>query len=59
MFAHKHAIGNMAWGNYMARMGYSLQTSLRGASAQGSIATGGEDPLDQRMIARGFSLFHP
>jgi len=56
--AHKHAVGNMAWGNYMARRGYSLQKSLSGAAFQGFFA-GGEDPLDQRMIIRGFSLFKP
>ena len=54
--AHKHAVGNMAWGNYMAKRGFSLPESLGGARTQGVFA-GGEDPLDQRMIARGFSLF--
>ncbi len=56
--AHKHTVGNMAWGNYMARRGYSLQESLKGARVQGFFA-GGEDPLDQRMIIRGYSLFKP
>jgi hypothetical protein len=55
MMAHKHAIGNMAWGNYMASRGFSLQESLRGARTQGFFA-GGEDPLDQRMIMRGYHL---
>jgi hypothetical protein len=56
--AHKHAVGNMAWGNYMARRGFSLRESLSGARRQGFFA-GGEDPLDQRMIARGYALFRP
>jgi hypothetical protein len=56
LLAHKHATGNMAWGNYMARRGYSLQESLKGGRTQGFFA-GGEDPLDQRMIARGYALF--
>ena len=55
---HKHVVGNMAWGNYMARRGYALQESLSGARKQGFLA-GGEDPLDQRMIIRGYSLFKP
>lgn len=53
---HKHAVGNAAWGYYMARQGYSLQQALGGARAQG-ISVGGEDPLDQVMIRRGFGLF--
>ncbi len=54
MYAHKHAVSNMAWGNYMARRGYTLEESLRGARVQGFFATGGEDPFDQRMIRRGW-----
>jgi hypothetical protein len=57
MFYHKHAVGNVAWGNYMARQGYSLEKALGGGSFQGSFV-GGEDPLDQLMIQRGYDLPH-
>ncbi|HXG45150.1 MAG TPA: RHS repeat-associated core domain-containing protein, partial [Gemmatimonadales bacterium] len=57
LYVHKDKVGNAAWGNYMARRGYSLATALGGASLQGA-SVGGEDPLDQRMIRRGYNLPH-
>ncbi len=56
LYVHKHAVGNAAWGNYMARRGYGLGTALRGAAGQG-LTRGGEDPLDQLMITRGYNLW--
>jgi hypothetical protein len=41
----------------MARQGYSLEKALGGGSFQGSFV-GGEDPLDQLMIQRGYDLPH-
>ncbi len=55
MYVHKHAVGNAAWGSYMAGHGFSLSRALKGAAAQGW-SRGGEDPFDQRMIRRGFKL---
>ncbi|MBK7908636.1 MAG: hypothetical protein IPJ78_19085 [Gemmatimonadetes bacterium] len=51
---HKHAVGNLAWGIYMRSAGYTLQTALRGAAAQGATTAGGEDSLDQQMIRGAF-----
>ena len=56
LYAHKHAVGNAAWGNYMARGGYGLGTALRGAAGQG-VTRGGKDPFDQLMITRGYNLW--
>jgi uncharacterized protein RhaS with RHS repeats len=57
LYVHKHAVGNAAWGNYMARRGYALTKALQGAGVQGA-SRGGEDPLDQLMIQRGYDLWH-
>jgi RHS repeat-associated protein len=55
LYTHKHAVGNAAWGFYMKQHGFSLETALNGASAQGK-SVGGEDRLDQRMIKRGYKI---
>ena len=57
--AHVAAVGNMAWGYYMARVGFSLPATLSGASIQGRAADPrrGEDALDQIMITRGYIMF--
>jgi hypothetical protein len=56
LMAHKHAIGNAAWGKYMSLHGIPLSTALNGAKAQGATTAGGEDPFDQAMIRRGYKI---
>ena len=56
LLVHSDKVGNAAWGYYMARQGYTIGQALSGASLQGR-SVGGEDPLDQAMIRRGFGLY--
>jgi RHS repeat-associated protein len=55
MYVHKHAVGNAAWGAYMANQGFAMSKALRGGAFQGALR-GGEDNLDQTMIRRGYGI---